>query len=348
VKREEPVPRAKIRDVAVQSGLSISTVNRALHEPGKVREETLQAVLQAAEAVSFYGVGSIKESVRSTRPRVRIGIQLLQGNRALYRNLSQALQSAAKAVTDHEVMLQVTHLDELSPQNVCDELNRLASSSDILGVVSMQHPQVAQTVEDLTAKGIKCFAIISHLTAACNVGFIGIDAWKVGRTAGWAFDNLCKRPGKIAILVGSHRYRNQGTNESGFRSYFREHAAGFELLEARSTFETASIAREVTEALFEEHPDLVGLYVSGGGISGACAALRESGRARDIVTVGYDLTDVTRTGLMDGTINFLISHPIQTLAREAIAAMVRTHDGGLHFPPESISLPFEIYTSENI
>jgi LacI family transcriptional regulator, galactose operon repressor len=88
--------------------------------------------------------------------------------------------------------------------------------------------------------------------------------------------------------------------------------------------------------------------VSGGGISGAVAALRDSGRAKDIFTVGYDLTDFTRAALLDGTINFLISHPLQTLAHEAIAAMIRANDGGADFPPQSISLPFDIYTAENI
>jgi LacI family transcriptional regulator len=224
----------------------------------------------------------------------------------------------------------------------------LAEDSDLLGVVAPEHPIVAGTIAQLAGKGIKTFALISQLTAHCNVGYVGLDAWKVGRTSGWAFDNICKAPGKIAILVGNHRYRCQETNESGFRSYFREHPRGFELLEARSTFETASIAREVTEQLLEEHPDLIGLYVSGGGISGAVAALHDSGRAKEIVTVGYDLTEVTRAALLDGTINFLISHPLQTLAHEAITAMIRAFDGGSDFPPQSISLPFEIYTPENL
>jgi LacI family transcriptional regulator len=78
------------------------------------------------------------------------------------------------------------------------------------------------------------------------------------------------------------------------------------------------------------------------------AALRESKRANEIVAVGYDLTEFTRAALLDGTINFLISHPLQTLAHEAIAAMLRAFDGGPDFPPQSISLPFEIYTPENI
>ena len=54
-------------------------------------------------------------------------------------------------------------------------------------------------------------------------------------------------------------------NESGFWSYFREHAP--QLLEPLTTFETKAVAQEVTEKLLREHPDLAGLYVAGGGIS---------------------------------------------------------------------------------
>ena len=251
-------------------------------------------------------------------------------------------------VRDHEVRLRIEYLGELSPQNVSAGLNALAETSDVLGVVAVEHPIVAGAIEALAEKNIKTFALVSQLTARCNVGYVGLDAWKVGRTAGWAFDTICKAPGKIGVLVGNHRYRCQETNESGFRSYFREHPRGFELLEAESTFETGSIAREVTERMLERHPDLTGLFVSGGGISGAAAALRESGRATEIVTVAYDLTDVTRAALLDGTINFLICHPLQTLAHEAIAAMIRAFDGGPDFPPQSIALPFDIYTPENL
>jgi LacI family transcriptional regulator len=340
--------RATIRDVADFAKLSVSTVNRALHEPNKVREETIRAVLAAAEAVGFYGVGAIKGRLKSARPTVRVGVLLLQRHRAFYRNLSQAIETAARTAPDHEVQLRIEYLDELSPQNVSDGLTSLARTSDVLGVVAAEHPIVSATIEALAEKNIKTFALVSQLTARCNVGYVGLDAWKVGRTAGWAFDNICKAPGKIGILVGNHRYRCQETNESGFRSYVREHPRGFELLEAVSTFETASIAREVTEQLLERHPDLTGLFVSGGGITGVAAALRDSGRAKEIVTVAYDLMDVTRAGLLDGTINFLISHPLQMLAHEAIAAMTRAFEGGPDFPPQSISLPFEIFTPENL
>lgn len=342
------MPRATIQDVAKASGLSVSTVNRALHEPGKVRPETLRTVLQAAESIGFYGIGSIRESLHSARPKVRIGILLLQRNRAFYKSLAQVLETAAAAVRDHEVLIQIEFLEELSPQNVSAGLERLAEKADVIGLVAPEHPVVSATIERLSESGKKIFALISQLSAGCAVGYIGLDAWKVGRTAGWAFDNLCKRNGEIGILVGNHRFRCQETNESGFRSYFREHAGDFALLEPQSTFENAAIARDVTEDILAKHPDLVGLFISGGGVSGAAAALRESGRAKDIFAVGYDLTDVTRAALLDGTINLLIAHPMARLGEAAITAMIQTFEGGADFPPPFISLPFDIYTSENL
>jgi LacI family transcriptional regulator len=340
--------RAKINDVAMASGLSVSTINRVLHEPEKVREDTIKAVLQAAEAVGFYGTASIKGSLKSARPKIRVGILLLPLKRTFYKDLARVFEIAAKLSATHQVVLRIEHFDELASQNVVDGILRLAETSDVLGVVAPEHPDVSTTLERLAERGIKTFAIITQLTARCAVGYVGLDMWKVGRMAGWAFDNICKRPGKIAILIGNHRYRCQETNESGFRSYFREHSSGFELLEARLTFESSSISHEVTSEILQQHPDLAGLYISGGGLSGAINALRESGRGKDIVAVGYELTEFTRAALIDGTINFLITHPMQRLANEAIAAMIRAFDGGAEISPQTITLPFEIYTSENL
>lgn len=44
----------------------------------------------------------------------------------------------------------------------------------------------------------------------------------------------------------------------------------------------------------------------------------------------------------------MIAHPFARLAGEALDAMIRSFDGGADFPPQSISLPFEIFTSENL
>lgn len=68
-------------------------------------------------------------------------------------------------------------------------------------------------------------------------------------------------------------------NEAGFRSYFREYGQNFSLLEAVSTFESEGVAREVTDKLLREHPDIVGVYAASGGVSDVLSAARDAGKS---------------------------------------------------------------------
>lgn len=338
--------RPTIPDLAEAAGVSVATVNRVLSSAANVRLATRERVQQAAEAIGFYGVGSIQARVAAARPRLRFGVLLLQPHRPFYQNVARALEDSAADAAGADIELRIDFLEDLSPQNIAARALDLAQSCNAICVTAAVHPVVAEALEVIQARGIPVFALISQLSVTGQMSYIGLDNWKVGRTSAWTFANICRVPGKIGILMGNPRYRNQEMNEAGFRSYFREHAPVFSLLEPISTFESAAVAQEMTEKLLADHPDLTGLYISGGGISGALAALRASGRAESIVVVGYDLTDVTRAALLDGTMTLIISHPLARLAREAVGGMIRAciSPGSNH----TSIVPFEIFTRENI
>jgi LacI family transcriptional regulator len=341
-----PMRRPTIPDLAATANVSVATVNRVLSGAANVRLATRERVQEAASAIGFYGLGSIQARVTAARPRLRLGAILLQRHRPFYQKIAQAMTDAAAETVGAEVDLRIEFLEDLSPQNTADTALALAKTCDAICLISAVHPVVTDAVEQIQATGKPVFALIAQLSASGQLHYIGLDNWKVGRTSAWAFANICKVPGKIGILMGNPRYRNQEMNETGFRSYFRELAPDFTLLEPISTFEAAAVAEEMTERLLSEHPDLVGLYVSGGGISGALAALRSARRAGQIVVVGYDLTDVTRTALLDGSMTFLISHPYGRLAHAVIGGMVQAclaPNGN-----QTTIVPFEIYTRENI
>jgi LacI family transcriptional regulator len=203
------------------------------------------------------------------------------------------MEDAAFNAAGAEIDLRIEFLEDLSPQNVAVRALALAEDCHAICLTAAGHPVVTEALERIQSKGVPVFAFVSQISVTGQMSYIGLDNWKVGRTSAWTFANICKIPGKIGILMGNPRYRNQEMNETGFRSFFREHAPDFTLLEPISTFESAAVAQEMTEKLLVDHPDLAGLYISGGGISGALAALRASGRAGQMVVVGYDLTEVT-------------------------------------------------------
>jgi LacI family transcriptional regulator len=345
---EAHVSRPTIRDLAAAAGVSVTTVNRVIGQPGTVRQETMQRVLDAAREIGFYGVGALQYRVAATRPRHRLGVVIQCPHRMFASSLARAIEAAAASSEDGDVRLTVELLDDLAPERVAARMLEVGAESDALAVLAAEHPLVTDAIETLAAKEVPVVALISPLSARTNVGFVGLDSWKVGRTAAWALARMCRSAGKLGILVGTHRYRCHDIYESGFRSYFREHPGELAVLEPLSTFESDAIARELTEDLLRKHRDLVGLYVSGGGIGGVMAALRDSKYTDKPVTIGHDLMDTTKSGLLDGTLTLILAHPFEAIARETLSATIRAKKSGPEAGSQSVLVPFELYTSENM
>ena len=338
--------RTKIQDLAKAAGVSVSSIDRILNGRDKVRASTAAKVLAAAEELQFYALPLLRDRLQADRPRMRVGVLLQQSHRPFYRSIAEMLRSVAAESPDHVEVL-IEHMDDLSPEAVAERMLALGRQVGALAVVSAQHARIAHAIEILAGEGVPTYGLISELSASCDVGYVGLDNWRVGRTAAWTVTGLCRKLGPVAILIGNHRYRCQELNEVGFRSYFREHAPEFTLLEPVQTFEDKTIARDVTEQLLTREPGLVGIYVAGGGLSGVLDAIRESGRARQVITVSNDITEHTRLGLFDNTLSMAFAHPLPQLANELIALMARDIRNPSAGRTKRV-LRFDVVTPENV
>jgi len=340
--------RPTIPDVAKLAGVSVASVNRVLSGKKNVRQKTKEQVYAAAKELNFYALSSIEQSISRHLKTLRLGIILQQSTRGFYKVLAENLHFAANSRLDVDAKLTISHLDDLTAENFVSSLHAMSENCDVIAIVAPQHPLISSAIEKIVADNVPIVGLITPLNSAASMSYIGLDHWQVGRTAAWAFDMMVKSPGKIGVLVGNHRYRNQELNESGFRSYFREHNENFTILEPQTTYESSSVAREITEKLLLDNPDMCGLFVSGGGITGAVTALRQNNRRNDFVTIGYDLFDFTREALLDRSMQLIISHPMKAFASDTIDLLINLVLQEDVHKTHHIFLPFELYTPENV
>lgn len=347
--KERAPRRPTIAELAQAAGVSPSTVDRVLTGRHPVRRDRAEHVLATAEAIGFRAAGALRDRVGPDRPPRTLGFVLHRDESALYRLLGEELARATRDCPSIRGTPRVEHLRDLTPAAVADRILKLGRAVDALAVVAPDHPRVTQAVDQLAGAGVPVFALISDLSAEGCAGYAGLDNRKVGRTAAWAVAHLCRAPGKVGIVVGSHRYRCQEAAEISFRSYFREHAPAFEILEPLASLEDAHYAHETALALLDRHRDLVGLFIDGGGQEGVLRALREDGSFARIVSVARDLTPDTHSGLIDGVVKLVLSHPRTALADRLVAAMAQA--GGTaptRQPRRQILVPMEVVTSENL
>ncbi|MDC7699687.1 LacI family DNA-binding transcriptional regulator [Vogesella indigofera] len=335
-------------DVAREAGVGLATVDRVINKRASVSQETAERVLAAAEKLGFRRASLIRDRLDERTAGYRLGFILQKSSTHFYSELGSVLEATTRTQMQPAGKALVAFLDELTPEHVVAKLYELGKKVDAIALVAADHPLVSQAIDDITARGIPVFALISDLTAVSCSGYVGIDHRKVGRTAAWAISTISPAPGKVGVIVGSHRYLCQEQSEMSFRSYFREFAPQFQVLETLISLEDIHLAQSATLELLKQHPDLTGIYIAGGGIEGVLQALKDGNPPPGLVTVCLDLTAVTRQALIERRINMVLSHPQEWLASRLVEAMVAAIQDKAARGSLQNSLPFITYTPANV
>jgi LacI family transcriptional regulator len=342
------VRRPTIRDLAAAAGVSVATVDRVLNARHPVREETARRVYDAATRLGYHATGLIRQRLKDDLPQVKLGFLLQKQGQHFYQAFERELGAAVGAAGEVRASAVIEFVPSLAPGDVVAALEALARRAQAIGMVAPDHPSVTAAVEGLRDRGVPVFSLLSDFAPGVREGYVGVDNRKAGRTAAWMIARAAPRPGKVAVFVGSHRFHGHELREIGFRAYFREHAPGFEVLETLVNLETRQITHEATLSLLQRYPDLVGVYVAGGGMEGAVAALREEGLAGRLAVVVNEITPESRAGLAEGLVTMALATPLPALCREVVALMVGAVRDGMAGAPGQTFLPFEIHLPESI
>ena len=316
--------RSTMEDVAQAAGVSLSTVDRVMNLRANVRADTAQRIAEAAARLGFYGRNVIEQRLLQKRPTVRLGFLLHKRGVAFYQGLAKALAEAAAASVRAQVRVMINYIDDLDPTATAQRILQLQGEVDALGVVAADHSVVRKAVARMRAAGVPVVALVSELEVSAAAGYVGVDNRRMGRTAGWFIKHLAPQPGPVAVMLGTQRFQCQELCEMSLRSFLSEQSPDWELLATRLTLEDEEFAYASTLDLLTSEPDLVGLYVAGGGIEGVVSALRVL-KTQNVplpTVVCHDLTPITSAALRDGVVQCVLSHPVVALAQTAVKAMV--------------------------
>jgi LacI family transcriptional regulator len=341
--------RVTIADVAKAAGVSLSTVDRVLNGRAPVRMDTAKHIHEVAASMGFHLTGVIKERVQGKKVKFKLGFLLEQPDSAFYSDLGAALSRATSAFKEDCESAQVEFMQDISPEAVSHRLRALGERVDAIAIVAADHSLISSEIERLKERGVPVFALISDLSTPSRAGYAGLDNRRVGRTAAWFITSLAREPGKLAIFVGSHRFQCQELAEMSFRSYVRENAPDFELMEPLVTLESNELAEEGARELLHRHPDIVGVFVAGGGSEGVLNALREdrmSNLGQRPIGIARELTVRVRQGLISKDLHAALSHPLPQLAQDLVTMMVQVLANESQGLQQAI-VPLDIQTPES-
>ena len=337
--------RPTIRDVAKQAGLSATTVDRAINARLKVRPETMRKIADAALAIGYHGQRLMEERLREDLPECRLGFLLLEGAHSSFnRGLGARIDQEVKSIGDARGSATVRYVSWSDPALTAKCLLDLGEGVEAIAAICIDHPLITAAVATLKNKGVPVFSLLSDFAAGVREGYVGLNNRKAGRAGGWFVARTVTRPGRVSVMVGSERFHGHEMREIGFRSILRERAPQLELIDTVVNPGSEIAAYNETKMLLSRYADLVAINVAGFGPEGVIRAIRECGKARDIIVVCNEATPESIEALAEEVVTLVIDTPLDPMCRDLVSLMRNAVRGqgdrmGQHFHQFNLLTP---------
>jgi LacI family transcriptional regulator len=338
--------RATLGDVARAAGVSLATADRVVNRREGVRAKT---VARVEAAVAKLGYRADVAAARLARGQsFRFAFVLPTGSNSFMRNLTEQVKRTAEWLAPQRGFIDILHVDVFDPDVLASALEGLSPPYHGVAVVALDHPKVRAAIDDLAARGVAVVTLVSDAPSARRLHYVGIDNPAAGRTAATLMGRfLSGREGSVAVIAGSLSLRDHAERQFGFHQILTSEYPNLVALPVLEGRDDSERSRVLTADLVAQHPDLLGVYSCGAGNRGIAQALEASGRGRDFVWIGHELTQHTRHFLVRGTIDAIINQDPGHEARSA-ARILLAHCMAEPISPDQERIRIEIFLRDNL
>ncbi len=294
--------RTTIYDIAARLGISTATVNRALTGKPRVKEETRQLVLKTAAEMGFKP-NSLARSL--ARRRMRFAAVGFTSFPEFHNAFLRGVQDAGRELADFNISVDCFNFDR-GPSDTPAALDYLNGTLSRIadegydGVLVLG--RMAEAFETLRKRDVCVATVVNDIEDRALRRFtVCYKARVAGRMAAELIYRMMpdrRRP--VAIASGYAGMVVHQETEQGFRDQL-EHTP-LNLAAVVYNHDNAARAYESTMRLLREAPDLGAIYVNSFNCTGVIRAVRECGRAGEVLIVTSDISGDIKRLIEEGTV----------------------------------------------
>lgn len=295
-----------LKQIAEIAGVSRGTVDRALHDRGRVSPEVAERIRKIAAELG-YRPNEVGQALARSRKQIKIGVIVQSVETPTMKIVAEGAQQAARALQKEgvEVLLRTMEsVDAAQEMEYLDELMGIGIQG--LAIAPADDVSVCEKLNEIADRDIPVVTFNADLPQSKRLCFVGQDNARAGRTAAGLMAFMVPENGKIAAITGHLRNDAHRARCTSFTEELHTIAPGIDVLPVQPCFDRDDYAYELTQHLLGEHPDLSAIYVAANGQHGVCEALREAGRAGELRVIAYDVTPQNIEELRQGAISILI------------------------------------------
>ena len=349
-----------MQQIAELSGVSRGTVDRVLHNRGRVDDEVAARVRKHAAELGYITKTEKKargmQAEGSAAPAFRrIGIvtQLAQASfmLSIRRGLSEA-RSEAVAHGMEVVIRECLGVDEEQQCRALDELEEMGM--DALAIMPVECDGVRERLQRLIQeKNVRVITFNTDIIGTKRLAFIGMDNRQGGQTAAGLLGTLMRGKGTVIGVIGNFSNSTSLLRIAGFTEELSRSFPGISIAGVTPSLDSKEEVASIIRNALRSDPNLGGILMASSGQMGIRDALedpevrkileeRENG-SRPYVII-YDLTPKNRMLLNEDLVDFVIDQDGYYQGFRAVMTLVAMLDKGIQPPREYLYTDITIRT----
>jgi len=340
--------RITVKDIAEKAGVSRGTVDRVLHNRGRVSEDVAIKVQRAIEALK-YKPNLVARSL-ATQKTFTIACLLPDPTEDPFWQKPQiGIEVAMQEVRDFGIEISQFHFSLFDPQSFKDSATSLLTSCpDAVLVATEFYSHAESFFNTATERNIPVLCINTLITEFPTLGYIGQDSFQSAVLAGRLFDIAVPNlNGIVTLNIGARSIEQKHLlhKEHGLHYYFDEsqkkvHISAIDIVSFKDKGRLEEeLAKVLTPLTFQ------GIFITNSRAYHVIPALRSLGYT-DRCIIGFDLLEENKRYLQSGEINFIINQDPIKQGQLAIKTLFSYLLDKKH-PDQFNFLPLDIVVKEN-
>jgi LacI family transcriptional regulator len=281
-------PPTTLRDIAKSLGTSIGTVHRALHDNPGVSPETKARVLQMARTLGYRP--NLAARYLSSRKTLRISVNTLQGTTSFWDEVRTGIREEAASILLENVEIEFRTCPRLGEGE--EAALEAAIREKVDGIIIF--PSRPETLRAAIKRASRArIPVVCVATDAANSGRLGIVAVDTLASGSIAADLMGRflngRQGSVAITLFEMAVTEHAEKYAAFESTLKAFYPNLKLLRPIEDHDVEKEAYRKCRKLFEEHPDLAGIYVTTEASIPVLQAARDANLLDKLTVITTDL-----------------------------------------------------------
>lgn len=295
------------QQIAELAGVSRGTVDRALHNRGRVNPEVAAQIRQIANELG-YKPNLIGQALVRTKRDFKLGAILQSVETPTMQIILEGVRRAAAELQDSGIELMIREVRGLDTELVLEHVEELTGQGvQGLALAPNNAPELRQCIDALDEQGIPVVTLNSDVPGSRRLCFIGMDNYRAGQTAACLTRQMLPQGGKILPLAGHLNNTAHNNRLNGFRDTLEENnPQEITLLPFQPCFDRNDYAHEITQHALRTEPELAAVYVASNGQQGVCQAVEEEGRKGQVKVIAFDLNAPNMELLQSDDLSFVL------------------------------------------